>query len=138
MALWEGGWLIFKDHPLTGCGFKCVDAVSQDYPDPTGDIKRLRGMHSNFVQLAVDTGLFGLFSWISIWVVYFMTLYQRLNAMKGDKAYKRDAMGSAAALAGFLAAGFFETNFYDSEVSMLLYFIMALPFTANRNKAVSE
>ena len=95
-------------------------------------------MHSNFIQLAVDTGLFGLISWISIWVVYFMTLYQRLISMEGDNAYKGNAMGSAAAVVGFLVAGFFETNFYDSEVSMLLYFIMALPFTTNRNKAVLE
>ncbi len=137
VALWQGGWLVFKDHPLTGCGFKCIDVVNQDYPDPTGIIKKLRGMHNNFLQLAVDTGLFGLLSWISIWVVYFMALYQRLISMKGDNAYKRDAMGSAAAVVGFLVAGFFETNFYDSEVSMLLYFIMALPFSGARNKAAS-
>ena len=57
-------------------------------------------------------------------------------AMGGDLAYKKDAMGSAAAVTGFLVAGFFETNFYDSEVSMLLYFIMALPFTANSKKSI--
>jgi O-antigen ligase len=138
VALWQGGWLVFKDHPLTGCGFKCIDVVNQNYPDPTGIIKKMRGMHSNFMQLAVDTGLFGLISWISIWVVYFMTLYQRLILMEGDNAYKRDAMGSAAAVVGFLVAGGFETNFYDSEVSMLLYFIMALPFTTNHNNAILE
>ena len=132
IALWQGGWLVFKDHPLTGCGFKCIDAVHQDYPDPTGHIKKLRGLHNNYIQLAVDTGLFGLVSWISIWVVYFMTLYQRLISIQGNAAYRRDAMGSAAAVIGFLVAGFFETNFYDAEVSMLLYFILALPFTANR------
>ena len=51
--------------------------------------------------------------------------------MEVNLAYKRDAMASAAAITGFLVAGFFETNFYDAEVSMLMYFIMALPFTAN-------
>ena len=138
MALWHGGWLVFKDHPIIGCGFKCIDVVNKNYPDPTGDINRLRGMHNNFIQLAVDTGLFGLISWISIWVVYFMTLYQRFIVMDGDLAYKKDAMGSAAAVMGFLVAGIFETNFYDSEVSMLLYFIMALPFTTNCKKAISK
>jgi len=133
IALWQGGWLVFKDRPLTGCGFKCIDAVNQDYPDPTGYIEKLRGLHNNFIQLAVDTGLFGLVSWISIWVVYFMTLYQRLISMKGNTVYRRNAMGSAAAVVGFLVAGFFETNFYDAEVSMLLYFILALPFTATRS-----
>ena len=139
IALWDGGWLIFQDHFLTGCGFKCVDAVNHKYPDPTGIIKRLRGMHNNFIQLAVDTGLFGLISWVSIWVIYFMTLYHSIISMKKNLAYKRDAMASAAAITGFLVAGFFETNFYDSEVSMLMYFIMALPFTANwKNLAASE
>jgi O-antigen ligase len=138
VALWQGGWLVFKDHPLTGCGFKCIDVLNHNYPDPTGIIGKLRGMHNNFLQLAVDTGLFGLITWISIWVAYFMTLYQRLTANSGDLVYKKDAMGSAAAVVGFLVAGFFETNFYDSEVSMLLYFIMALPFAAIRKKAVSE
>jgi O-antigen ligase len=129
LALWQGGWLVFKDHPLVGCGFKCIDAVNQDYPDPTGYIKKLRGLHNNFIQLAVDTGLFGVVSWISIWVVYFMTLYRRLASMADNSSYRRDIMASAAAVVGFLVAGLFETNFYDAEVSMVLYFIMALPLT---------
>jgi O-antigen ligase len=129
IALWQGGWLVFKDHPAIGCGFKCIDAVNQNYPDPTGHIKKLRGMHNNFVQLAVDTGLFGLASWIYIWVVYFMTLYRKLVSMPGNSVCRRDIMASAAVVIGFLVAGLFETNFYDAEVSMLLYFIMALPLT---------
>ena len=139
LALWQGGWLVFKDHPSTGCGFKCIDAVNQDYPDPTGHIKKLRGLHNNFIQLAVDTGLFGVVSWISIWVVYFMTLYRRLVSMPDNSANRRDTMASAAAIIGFLVAGLFETNFYDAEVSMLLYFIMALPLTrgAIRNNSAS-
>jgi len=139
LDLWQGGWLVFKDHPLTGCGFKCIDAVNQDYPDPTGNIKKLRGLHNNFIQLAVDTGLFGVVSWISIWVFYFMTLYRRLASMPDNSANRRDTMASAAAVVGFLVAGLFETNFYDAEVSMVLYFIMALPLTrgATRNSSIS-
>ena len=33
------------------------------------------------------------------------------------------------AVIGLHVGGLFEVNFYDSEVIMLLYFIMALPFT---------
>jgi hypothetical protein len=33
----------------------------------------------------------------------------------------------------FLIAGLFETNFYDTEVTMVLYFIMALPFVESNN-----
>ena len=58
--VWKGGWEIFKDYPITGCGFKCVDAIHSRYPDPTGFIAIQRGMHSNIMQLLVDTGIVGL------------------------------------------------------------------------------
>jgi hypothetical protein len=35
-------------------------------------------------------------------------------------------MGVSAAVLSFITGGFFESNFYDSEVSMLLYFLMGL------------
>jgi len=36
----------------------------------------------------------------------------------------------------FLAGGFFESNLYDSEVAMVLYFIMALPFSGTQNNPI--
>jgi len=43
-------------------------------------------------------------------------------------------IGSLAAVLGFLAGGMFETNFYDSEVVMLLYFIMGLALAETSKK----
>ena len=132
-ALWQGGWEIFKDHPLTGCGFRCVDLINSQYPDPTGFIKQLRGMHSNFVQLAVDTGILGLTTWLGIWFCFFRLLYQRSAALKHDPLSCWVIFGSSAAGIAFLVGGFFESNFYDSEVVMVLYFLMALPFSGSQN-----
>ena len=131
-ALWLGGWEIFKDYPLTGCGFRCVDLLHSQYPDPTGFVARYRGMHNNFIQLAVDTGILGLTAWLGIWVCFFRLLYQRASALEGDPSARWVVVGSAAAVIAFLAGGCFESNFYDSEVAMVLYFIMALPFTGSR------
>ena len=133
LALWQGGWQVFKDYPLTGCGFKCMDLVHTDYPDPTGYIKKYRGMHNNLVQLAVDTGLVGLTTWMSIWGCYFLALFRRTRDQVKKSSSRWVLHGSAAAVLGFLAGGFFEVNFYDSEVAMLLYFIMALPFVAEKS-----
>ena len=44
-------------------------------------------------------------------------------------------LGSATATLAFLAGGFFESNLYDSEVVMLIYLIMALPFSGSQNNA---
>ena len=131
-ALWKGGWKIFKDYPLTGCGFRCVDLVNSQYPDPTGYIARFRGMHNNLIQVAVDTGILGVTAWLGIWFYFFRFLYHKAITLEKNANERWVILGSAAAMLAFLAAGFFETNFYDSEVAMLLYFIMALPFSGNQ------
>ncbi len=142
--LWQVGWEIFEDYPLTGCGFSCVDLVNNQYPDPlyekTHDLHRsvkyLRGMHNNFMQLAVDTGILGLTAWLGIWVCFFRLLYHRAKAIKRDPQERWAIYGSAAAVLAFLAGGFFESNLYDSEVAMVLYFIMALPFSGTQNNPI--
>ena len=133
VALWKAGWEVFKDYPLTGCGFRCMDKLVSKYPDPTGWVERLRGMHNNFIQIAVDTGLLGLSTWVGIWFYFFLLLYQRAKALNGDADERWVVLGSAAGAIAFLAAGLFETNFYDSEVAMTLYFLMALPFSGTQN-----
>jgi O-antigen ligase len=134
-ALWKGGWEIFKDYPLTGCGFRCVDIVNSQYPDPTGYIERYRGMHNNYIQLAVDTGILGLTSWLGIWFCFYRFLYQKAIALEKQGPEHWITFGSAAAVLAFLTGGLFESNLYDSEVVMLLYFIMALPFSGSQNTA---
>ena len=69
--LWQFGWKVFKDYPLTGCGFRCVDLIHNQYIDPWprfhGSIRHLKGMHNNLIQIAVDTGILGLTAWLGIW-----------------------------------------------------------------------
>jgi O-antigen ligase len=129
LSLWKGGWEVFKDNPLTGCGFRCMDLLHSQYPDPTGNIGRLRGMHNNFVQIALDTGILGLSAWISIWVCFFSSLYRSIKTARNNQSSKWIIYGSSMAVISFLTGGFFESNLYDSEVAMVLYFIMALPFS---------
>jgi O-antigen ligase len=128
VSSWKGGWKIFKDHPITGCGFKCVDLIHSQYPDPSGYISHYRGMHSNLFQLMVDTGAVGLVTWLSIWAAYFIEVFKRWRTLTQEISQDNLGilMGSSVAVLAFLVGGFFETNIYDSEVAMLLYFLMGL------------
>jgi O-antigen ligase len=129
ISTWKGGWKIFKDHPVTGCGYKCVDSIYSQYPDPSGKIARYRGMHNNFIQLLVDTGIAGLSLWISIWVAYFIEIFKRWKTLAEDKSQDNARgilIGSSAAVLAYVVGGCFESSIYDSEVSMLLYFLMGL------------
>ena len=109
-----------------------MDLVAKHYPDPTGHIKYFRGMHNNFIQLAVDTGLLGLFTWLGIWVCFFRLLRQKIPSQKQDASGPWVLWGSLAAVIAFLAGGCFESNYYDSEIAMILFFLMALPFTGSQ------
>ena len=135
--LWQFGWKVFKDYPVTGCGFRCVDLVHNQYVDPYpyehGSVRLLRGMHNNFIQIAVDTGILGLATWLGIWIGFFRFLYCKATNLKPDSSERWVVFGSAATVLAFLTGGIFETNFYDSEVAMLLYFIMALPFSGTHD-----
>ncbi len=129
VSTWRGGWEIFKDHPIMGCGFKCADSVHSQYPDPSGAIARYRGMHNNVFQLLMDTGIVGLGTWLSIWATYFIEVFKRWRALNGEKPQDNAAgilLGTSAVVLAFLAGGFFETNIYDSEIAMLIYFLMGL------------
>ncbi len=135
--LWQFGWKVFKDYPLTGCGFRCVDLIYKQYIDPwpqiRGSVLHLKGMHNNFIQITVDTGILGLTTWLGIWACFFRLLYYKTKNLKPASSERWIIFGSAAAALSFLTGGIFETNFYDSEVTMLLYFIMALPFAGTPN-----
>jgi|LWDU01.1.fsa_nt_gi O-antigen ligase len=135
--LWQFGWKVFKDYPVTGCGFRCVDLIHNQYVDPYphehGSVRHLRGMHNNFIQIAIDTGILGLVTWLGIWASFFRFLYRKASNLKRDSSERWIVFGSTATVIAFLTGGFFETNFYDSEVAMLLYFIMALPFSGTQN-----
>jgi O-antigen ligase len=132
ILLWEGGWRIFKDHPITGCGYKCVDAINSQYPDPLGRIAHYRGMHSNIFQLLVDTGIVGLGTWLSIWIAYFIEAFKRWKTLSAEESQNNATgilMGASGAVLAYITGGFFESSFYDSEVSMLLYFLVGLSLT---------
>ncbi len=85
------------------------------------------------MQIAVETGAIGLCAWISIWIVYFVRLIRRSRQIPPDANERWVVFGSAAAVIAFLVAGMFENNFYDSEIIILMYFIMALPFVSYKN-----
>lgn len=127
IMLLKAGWDVFKDYPLSGCGFKCLFVVADQYPQHP-ILQTYKHLHNNVEQIAVDTGAIGLCAWLSIWVVYFVQLARRSRGIPPGADERWVVFGSAASVIAFLVAGMFENSFYDSETVTLMFFIMALPF----------
>jgi len=136
LSMWRLGLAIYKDYPVTGCGFHCLQKVRTNYPEHKEIPNDYRTLHSNPIQLAVDTGTIGVLAWLFLWLSYFIAAGRKLTS-DDDPANRWVVMASLSAVIAFLAGGLFETNFYDSEVVMLTYFLMALPFVYNNERTTT-
>jgi O-antigen ligase len=133
LAMWKAGVDIIKDYPWTGCGFDCLYLIHDQYPQHSILEKWFFNLHSNWVQITVDLGLLGIGTWTALWICYFVFLFRDYQKRSSTSPERWVFLGSGAVVISFLTAGTFETNFYDTEVVMVLYFIMALPFVKSSN-----
>ncbi|NIY15910.1 MAG: hypothetical protein GWM98_13930 [Nitrospinaceae bacterium] len=127
IIMWQVGWEMFQDYPVTGCGFHCLRIVGKDYPGYHELAVPYHTLHNNIVQIAIDAGTLGVLAWLYLWLSYFVAA-GRKTASKTGSAPRWPILASIGAITAFMVGGLFETNFYDSEVVMLAYVFMALPF----------
>jgi hypothetical protein len=90
-------------------------------------------VHNTPLQILVERGVLGLAAWLWLWMEFYartITLLRRLPAA----AVRERALvaGSLAAVTGFLVAGLAEYNFGDSEVVLVAWTVVALPFVVER------
>ena len=89
---------------------------------------RTRGhLHNTPLQILVERGVLGLLAWAWIFIAFF----QRAAAVLAGGRRGPDrglVMGAVRAIVGFLVGGLTEYNFGDSEVVLIAYVTLALPF----------
>jgi len=134
LYMWESGWAIFRDHPLTGVGPGQVKVVFPGYARPEAVRKTTSHVHNTPLQILAERGALGLAAWVWIWVAFFVRAGRLLGRLGPAQGRERGLVaGSLCAIAGFLVAGLSEFNFGDSEVVMVAYALMALPFVVERS-----
>lgn len=120
-------WNIIKKHPFWGIGPGNLQLQLKNYApagvDPNWNIPHL---HNNLFQVAVDKGIIGLSVWIAIFIKW---LYDALIIFYRNKFKFPDLqIGAISVVIAFLISGLFEYNFGDSEILMIILFIMAIPY----------
>ena len=131
--MWGSGWAMWRDHPLLGIGPGQVKREYPRYASPDALQKRRGHVHNTPLQVLVERGFLGLAAWTSVFFTFFWRAAGILRSLPHEAARQRDlVMGSLAAIAGFLVGGLTEYNFGDSEVALVAYAVMALPFVVER------
>jgi len=132
----KAGFKIAVDYLPFGTGPDTVDMVFQNPKYGLGEFaKRNVHLHSNVVQIAAERGPFSLAAWLAFVVLAFSGLWKiarRNPRIPGDGTAEGRALavGALAALSAFFVAGFFEYNFGDSEITLLLLVVLTLPFAS--------
>jgi O-antigen ligase len=135
VLMWQSGLAIARDHPLLGVGPGQVKHVFPRYAAP-GALRQTRShLHNTPLQILVERGAVGLAAWVWLYVAFFSGAARRLRQLTAEQAAERRLVtGAMGAVLAFLVGGLTEYNFGDSEVVLLAYALMALPFSAGRGR----
>jgi hypothetical protein len=121
------GTQMIKDHPLFGVGPERVDDEFPKYfTEP--DLKNFYygHLHNNFLQIGAERGLLCLATFVWFLVELYRSMLRFFK--RSDEKSRWPILGSLAALTGFVVSGLTEYNFGDSEVLVLLLFLISIPF----------
>jgi len=131
----EGARLLVSNprHLLVGVGMDSIKSHWREWGMFDGGRIPMGHMHSNFLQIAVERGLPALLLWLAFLFVYARTLWHRIRAGTDVPWMERGILlGTLGGLVGFFISGVVHYNWGDSEVVMVLYFIMGLALAINR------
>src|SRR5215831_222462 len=137
VELFVAGVRMIKDHPLFGVGPERIHTEFPNYyrgRDLASQNFYYGHLENNVLQLAAERGLLCLAAFL--WFIF--ELYGSLIEIVKTRSEgaRWVAVSALAALTGFIVSGFFEYNFGDSEVLLLLLFIISLPYGIKRNAYV--
>jgi len=133
LYMWKSGFAMWRERPLLGVGPGGVKREYSRYALPEAFKKRTSHVHSTPLQILVERGLLGLAAWLWIWAAFYTHAIRLLRRLPHEARPERALVaGSVAAITSFLIGGLSEYNFGDSEVAMVAWALMALPWVVER------
>ena len=137
----EGASLLVSSprHLLIGIGMDSIKKRARQWGLFDGGRIPMGHMHSNFLQIALERGIPAFLLWLAFLFVYARTLWRRVRETPNVPWMERGILlGALGGLTGFFVSGVVHYNWGDSEVVMVLYFIMGMTLGLNRELRVKQ
>ena len=127
LYLWRSGLQMIEDHPVFGVGLSMVGLeYTAKYRDPRAPKARGFHLHNNVLQVAAERGVPALAAWLWFFGAVLARVIADIRSSSGRP--RPTIVGTLLALCAFQAFGLFEHNFGDSELLMLIMFVIGLPY----------
>jgi O-antigen ligase len=131
LAMAAAGLRIIRAHPWLGIGPGLMGRVYPAWRVDWAVQETNPHLHNDILNIAAERGVLGLAAWIWLMAAICLGAWRVLRYAGPLGVGGPEARAALAALAAFLTMGMFEYNFSDSEVVVILLFIVTLPFAAS-------
>jgi len=127
-------WQMFMDQPFLGHGINTFMSIYGNYSSPElfGGVSYA---HNCYLQIAVETGVFGLLAFLWVIAALFVSSLKDINRRK-DGFVKACQLGLLAGLGAYLAHSAVDTNLYALQLAILFYYLLGLVISAQNLKEI--
>ena len=130
---------IIHDYPVAGVGFKqwgnAASSYKERYTENWTFTPAYRAhAHNEYLNIAAETGLIGLFLFVFFWFYLFYVLLKQAKKHAGDSFIKAVSLGASFALVNMLLGGLFEENFGKLPNIFSIAFLISLALFLDKEK----
>ncbi len=127
LEMFDRGLAIVADYPVFGVGLRQVETLYPSYKKSVSspDVSHL---HNNILQIAAEQGIPAAVVWLWFMAAAFFSTAKLARAPDIAPWSRIAAMTACGTVAALFTAGMFEYNFGDTEVLILLFFVLTIPF----------
>lgn len=131
VELAETGIEMIRVHPWTGVGPRLVQRTALQMKGSEGFPPELfQHLHDNVLQIGAELGIPALLIWLGFWIRVTIDLWRFRSSE--DEFLSFLAHAGLAVVVAVQLMGVFEYNFGDSEIAVLLFFIITIPYAVSR------
>lgn len=145
LMMWEAGVAVIKDHPVLGLGPNMAHQIEPYYSDIAKRENRhfkqkpKVGFHNIYLQTWVDFGILGLIGFLVMYLSIIKGIEPKINYLNVRTSNENAVLlGIMAGLCGNLVSGFFENNFRDGEVQIVIFVVMGLALNILQKKSIDQ
>ncbi|MBM7622956.1 O-antigen ligase family protein [Sporohalobacter salinus] len=123
--LWKGALAIYRNHFINGIGLDNFETAIRMDRYLYKPVLSKASAHNNFLQLAAETGSFGVISFVLLFGVILKQLYTYYRLEKNNN-FKLLFLSTIGLVVSYLVHGLTEYNLNDRFVGRVVWFMLAI------------